>query len=163
MSDVLGLKSELLSIVEKHSRKNEFSKTVSDDYYEPGMMENLDQYYGHYSAEKNTILLRTPSAGLRYDNRTLRLNYVEVVEDVVVARDSSNAFNSNNFEIFSSSNASLGYLPAELCNALAPLVDKGYASILSSKISYIERIRDRSRYAKQGVMFVELQIKLRGI
>lgn len=81
MSDVLGLKSELLSIVEKHSRKNEFSKTVSDDYYEPGMMENLDQYYGHYSAEKNTILLRTPSAGLRYDNRTLRLNYVEVGED----------------------------------------------------------------------------------
>ena len=58
---------------------------------------------------------------------------------------------------------SLGNLPAELCNALAPLYDSGCATILTSTVSYIEKLRERSRYAKQGDMFVELHIKMHGI
>ena len=58
---------------------------------------------------------------------------------------------------------SLGNLPAELCNTLAPLYDAGYADIQSATVSYLEKIKERSRYAKQGILFVELNIRLRGI
>ena len=100
---------------------------------------------------------------MRYDNRTANLEAMAVGDDVSVVRDASNMFNSNYFSVSSVSGASLGYLPAELCNALGPLYDAGCASIISSVITYIEKIGQRSRYAKQGVLFAELIIKLRGI
>lgn len=102
------------------------------------------------------------SEGLRYDNRTRNLEKMSVGDSVDIERDSGNLYNPNNFTI-KDKVYYLGNLPAELCNALAPLYDTGYATVLSSAISYIEKLKDRSRYAKQGVMFVELTIKLRGI
>ena len=109
------------------------------------------------------IFLRVESKGLRYDNQTQNLERVSAGDEVRIVRDNDNPFNSNNFAIKSNKNEALGNLPAELCNALAPLYDAGYATILAATISYIERLKDRSRYAKQGVMFVELNIKMRGI
>lgn len=46
---------------------------------------------------------------------------------------------------------------------ISPLMDLGYLAIKDSHVSYIERIRDRSRYARQGILFIELIISLRGI
>ena len=74
-----------------------------------------------------------------------------------------NTFNENNIMILTEQGESLGSLSAELCNVIAPLVDLGYAAIKSAHVSYIERIRDRSRYAKQGVLFIEVHIALYGI
>ena len=162
MTDIVSLKEDLLSFTESLNQKFELSKTVSEDYYEPGMMENLEQYKGEYDRESNTIILRTEAKGLRYDNRTRNLEKMSVGDSFDIERDSGNLYNQNNFSIKDKS-YSLGNLPAELCNTLAPLYDTGYATILSSTISYIEKLKDRSRYAKQGVMFVELTIKLRGI
>lgn len=162
MTDIVSLKEDLLAFVESLNQKFELSKTVSEDYYEPGMMENLEQYKGEYDREANIIILRTEAKGLRYDNRTRNLEKMSVGDSVDIERDSGNLYNPNNFTI-KDKVYSLGNLPAELCNALAPLYDTGYATVLSSAISYIEKLKDRSRYAKQGVMFVELTIKLRGI
>lgn len=162
MSKLIDAKNELLNFVGQLNYKYELSKTVSDDYYEPGMMENLEQYMGIYDVTNNIIKLRTESKGLRYDNRTQNLEKLTVGDDVQIIREESNTFNSNNFMI-KNKNESLGNLSAELCNALAPLYDAGYAVIQSSKISYLEKIKDRSRYAKQGVLFIELNIKLREI
>ena len=139
------------------------SRDVGPDHYDPGMMENLEQYKGVYDEAIKQVVIRCELKGLRYDNRTANLEAMAVGDDVNVIRDANNMFNSNNFSVTSASGASLGYLPAELCNVLGPLYDAGCASIISSVITYIEKIGQRSRYAKQGILFVELIIKLRGI
>lgn len=162
MIDVINAKQDLLEYIKGLDRKLEFSKIVTDDYFEPGMMENLEQYLGDYNEAENIITLRVDAKGLRYDNRTKNLERISVGCPVQIVRDSENVFNSNNFCI-KNKNDSLGNLPAELCNALAPLFDMGYAVITAASVSYIERLRDRSRYAKQGVLFVEIIIKIRGV
>ena len=162
MTDIVASKKDLLEFVSFLNQKFELSKTVEPDYFEPGMMENLDQYKGEYDESNNMITLRVDAKGLRYDNRTQNVERLSVGEPVDIVRESGNLYNSNNFMI-KNKNYSLGNLPAELCNALAPLYDSGYATVLSAEVSYIEKLRDRSRYAKQGILFVELHIKLRSI
>ena len=162
MTDIVASKKDLLEFVSFLNQKFELSKTVELDYFEPGMMENLDQYKGEYDECNNMITLRVDAKGLRYDNRTQNLERLFVGEPVDIVRESGNLYNSYNFMI-KNKNHSLGNLPAELCNALAPLYDSGYATVLSAEVSYIEKLRDRSRYAKQGILFVELHIKLRSI
>ncbi len=44
---------------------------------------------------------------------------------------------------------------------MAPLLDAGMLVIRSAHVSYLERIRDRSRYARQGVLFIELCMELK--
>ena len=163
MQDLLICKEELIKLAAAYNKKLELSREVGPDHYDPGMMENLEQYKGVYDEAIKQIVIRCELKGLRYDNRTASLEVMAVGDDVSVVRDASNMFNSNNFSVSSVSGASLGYLPAELCNALAPLYDAGCASIISSVITYIEKIGQRSRYAKQGILFLELIIKLRGI
>ena len=160
MTDIVASKKDLLEFVSFLNQKFELSKTVEPDYFEPGMMENLDQYKGEYDESNNMITLRVDAKGLRYDNRTQNLERLSVGEPVDIVRESGNLY--NNFMI-KNKNYSLGNLPAELCNALAPLYDSGYATVLSAEVSYIEKLRDRSRYAKQGVLFIEMCIKLRSI
>ena len=156
-------KTDLLNAVSRLQEKKELAKNIGPDYYDPGNMENLDQYLGEYDEATNTITLRTESKGLRYEERTPRLDYLSVGDSVQLIREPSNPFNENNIMILSEQGESLGSLSAELCNVIAPLMDLGYAAIKSASVSYIERIRDRSRYAKQGVLFVEVHIALYGI
>lgn len=163
MADLFICKEKLLTLVALYNRKYELSKEVGADYYEPGMMENLEQYQGSYDAETGKIEICCESKGMRYENRTVNLERVSVGDSVLIIRDSANTFNSNNFAITSMNHASLGNLSADLCNALGPLYDVGCAEIISSHISYIEKIVQRSRYAKQGVLFVKLVIQLREI
>mgnify|MGYP001048962699 FL=1 len=54
-------------------------------------------------------------------------------------------------------------LSADLCNVISPLLDLGYLTIHDAHITYIERIRERSRYARQGVLFIQFQVQLHGI
>ena len=162
MIDVKNCVENLLEFTEQLNSKYELSKTVDETYFEPGVMENLEQYKGEYNEQENVVTIRVDVKGLRYDNRTQNLERITVGDEVQIIRDEGNMYNSNNFTIFNK-NESLGNLPAELCNVLAPLYDTGYAVILSAKASYVEKIRERSRYAKQGVLFVELNIKLRAV
>ena len=163
MNDLFEEKAELLELVNAYQNKYELSKTIDEDYFEPGMMENLDQYIGVYDESTNTIKVRLDVKGLRYDNRTQRIDDMEISEPVIIERDEANSYNSNNFYVKKENNEDIGNLPAEFCNVLAPLYDMGYARIEKSAVSYIEKLSDRSRYARQGVMFLEIQIKLIGI
>ena len=47
-----------------------------------------------------------------------------------------------------------------LCNVLAPLYDAGIVQVEAVTASYIEQLEERSRYAKQGVLFVRLVLHL---
>ena len=126
-------------------------------------MENLDQYLGVYDEASNTITLRAEAKGLRYEERTPRLDYLSIGDPVRLTREPGNPINENNIMILSEQGESLGNLSSELCNVISPLMDLGYLAIKDSHVSYIERIRDRSRYARQGILFIELIISLRGI
>lgn len=163
MKDIVGSKNDLLEIAQKLEYKNQLSRTVEEDYFEPGMMENLEQYKGIYDESTNTVILRMEAKGLRYDNRTYNLEQVSVGDKIELIREFDNPYNSNNFKINSENGKSLGNCSLEFCNTLAPLYDGGYATILDATVTYIEHLKDRSRYAKQGVLFFEVKIKLRGI
>lgn len=88
---------------------------------------------------------------------------ISVGDPVVVAREESNIYNPNNFMVNTTDGKSLGNMAAELCDVIAPLYDAGYLTIDSSTASYLEKIQDRSRYAKQGILFIKLTLHLRNI
>ncbi len=156
-------KQDLLTEINKLAHKFQLSSEIPDDYFEPGMMENLDQYYGSYDETTNTIILKTEIRGLRYEGRTPRLERLSVGDSVAVVREESNIYNSNNFMVNTTDGKSLGNMPAELCNVIAPLYDMGYLTIDNQAVSYLEKLQDRSRYAKQGVLFIRLMLHLRNI
>lgn len=56
--------------LEKLHQRRELSLTVGPDYFEPGMMEHLDQYDGIYNPETQGFSLRFEVKGTRYDGRT---------------------------------------------------------------------------------------------
>lgn len=163
MLNIVLAKEDLLSAVAQIQEKKDLSEHVGADYYEPGKMENLDQYLGVYDENTNTITLRTEAKGLRYEERTPRLDYLSVGDPVQLEREPTNSFNANNIMILSDSGESLGNLSADLCNVISPLLDLGYLTIHDEHITYIERIRERSRYARQGVLFIQFQIQFHGI
>ena len=156
-------KEELLAEIGKLQEKKDLAAKVGPDYYEPGRMQNLDQYLGEYDQEDGVITIRTESKGLRYEDRTPRLELLSVGDPVSLVREPNNPFNENNIMILTEKGESLGNLSASLCNVIAPLWDLGYLEVAASKVSYLERIRERSRYAKQGVLFVEIVLRFRGI
>ncbi len=160
MIDLEKARAELLLEVEKINQRYELSKTITDSYYEPGLMENLDQYHGEYDFEGKTIHISTMVKGLRFDERTLRLDALSLGDSLCIVREKSNQFNSNNFAVTNIRGESLGSLPKELCNALAPLYDLGYAIIENAKVSYLEKLDERSRYACQGVLFLRFTVRL---
>ncbi len=162
MEELINQKEAFIGVLKGYDRKLEMSGTIGPDYYEPGMMENMDQYYGR-EEEPGIYLVRVDVKGLRYDERSQRLRDCLVNDPVKIERDKENEYNSNNFNVLLDDGFVIGTLPAELCNVIAPLFDAGCLVIESSKISYIEQLMDRSRYAKQGVLFVETKMRIRGI
>lgn len=143
--------------VNKLRNRYELSKIVGDDYFEPGMMEYLDQSYGELSPDGTQLVLRFEARGTRYEGRTERIEDVSVGNPLVLARDKGNAFNHNNFMILDETGRNLGNMPAELCNAIAPLYDRGELVFDECNVSFVEPISKRSRYAKQAVLFVEIK------
>lgn len=150
----------LLEEVNKLHARNELSQTVGADYFEPGMMEYLDQSEGLFNSETGELLLRFEVKGTRYEGRPEQIEKVQLHDDVLVQRDEKNSFNANNFELLTTTSKSLGYIPAELCNVIAPLYDSGELHVIKAHVSYVEPISKRSRHAKQAVLFVELKLRI---
>ena len=149
-------KASLLREAEKLHRRLELAKTVGPDWYEPGMMEYLDQSDGIWDEIAGRLLLRFESRGTRYDGRTELIERLSVGTPIIVRRDPENPYNPNNFVLETENGEDAGNMPAELCNAIAPLYDAGRLSFEHAAVSYAEPISKRSRYAQQGLLFVEL-------
>ncbi len=162
MAGIREYKEAFLERIQEYAHKNELAKTVGPDYYEPGMMENLEQYYSA-EIDPNNYVIRVDVKGLRYELRSQRLTECHVGDSVTIERDYNNEYNSNNYNVKLSDGFHMGMLPANLCNVLAPLYDAGFLIIEEAKICYIEQLLKRSRYAKQGIMFVEMRIRIRGV
>ena len=123
-------------------------------------MEYLDQSEGLFDIETGEVLLRFEVKGTRYEGRTEQIEKVQLYDEVLVRRDENNSYNANNFELLTSTGKSLGNMPAELCNAIAPVYDSGELRLQKAHVSYVEPISKRSRHAKQAVLFVELKLIL---
>ena len=128
--------------------------------FEPGMMERPEQYRGEYDEKTGILTLCFEAKGTRYEGRTERLEYVREDEPLSLRRDMDNAYNPNNYLLDGENEENLSTLPAELCNALAPLYDDGKVQVLSCRVSCLELFTKRSRYAKQAVLFAELKLML---
>lgn len=141
--------------IEKLRARNILSENVGPDYYEPGMMEYLEQSDGMYR-EDGTFFIRFEAKGTRYEGRTEHIENVRIGDDIQIVRDAGNQFNENNFKLMTEQGIDVGNMPAELCNVIAPLYDHGNLVIQKSVVSYVEPITKRNRYAKQAILFVEL-------
>ena len=151
---------KLLKETEKLHERNLLAGTVGPDYFEPGMMEYLDKSDGSYDGETGNLLLRFEARGTRYDGRTEVIENVHVGDPIQIVRDSENPFNHNNFTMVTGKGKNVGHMPAELCNAIAPLYDEGSLEIIHAEASYVEPLSKRNRHAKQAVLFVELTAKV---
>ena len=153
-------KDSLLREVNRLHERQELSKAVGEDYFEPGMMEYLDKSDGMFDPSNNAIMLRFEVMGTRYEGRTELIERVKLGDTVLVERDPENKFNCNNFTFTSSKGRNLGNMPASLCNALAPMYDEGNIKIERAFVSYVEPLSKRNRHAKKSVLFVELHLNL---
>ena len=160
MSSFQEKKERLLTEAAKLHARNEMSKEVGPDFFEPGMMEYLEQSDGLFEDSTGELMLRFESRGTRYDGRTEQIEKVKVGDVIRITRDKENAFNSNNFLLLTEKGKDVGNMPAELCNAVAPLYDDGSLAVESAKASFVEPISARSRHAKQAILFVEAHLKL---
>lgn len=163
MSTFQEQKENLFREIQKLHERNELANHVSLDYYEPGMMEYLEQSEGLYNEVTGDILLRFEARGTRYDGRTEQIEKVKLGAEIQVVREKTNPFNPNNYMLLTKRGRNVGNMPAELCNAIAPLYDEGCLVFEEAKVSFVEPISKRSRYAKQAILFVELKCKLKEI
>ena len=154
-------KDNLLKEVDKLHSRHRLAGTVSPDYFEPGMMEYLEQTDGSYDEITGKLVLHFESKGTRYDGRTERIEKVKLGDEVKVIREEANPYNHNNFLLLTRKNRDIGCMPAELCNVIAPLYDEGSMIFEGAKVSFVEPISIRNRHAKQAVLFVELRAQLK--
>ncbi len=160
MDDFNALLANLLDEAKKLHYKNELSNNTAPDYYEPGMMEYLDKYESVYNETEGTLLLRFESMGTRYEGRTEQIESVKTGDPIKIVRDEDNAYNPNNFVLLTDTNKDVGYMPAGLCNVIAPLFDSGNLIFKKASVSFAEPISVRSRYAKKAVLFIEVECKI---
>lgn len=150
-------KELLIEQIKKLDEKRKLSETVGPDYFEPGKMEYLEEYKGNYDENTGSFLIRFESKGTRYNGRTEQIEKVNSGDPLEIRRDPDNQFNANNFVIYTEKGFDVGNMPAELCNVIAPLYDSEKLVIDRAAVSFADPISKRSRYAKQAVLFVEVE------
>ena len=160
MSEFQECKDKLLEEAKNLHDRYELSKTITPDFFEPGLMEYPEQSEGIWNEETGELLLRFESKGTRYDGRTEQIESIQVGEKIRIQRDPKNEFNGNNFRLFTENGKDVGNMPAVLCNVIAPLYDEGSFVIDGAKVSFVDPISKRNRHAKQAVLFVEMKAKL---
>ena len=151
----------LVEIAKLHSR-HELAQEIGPDFFEPGVMEYPEQFDGNWDEETGEVTLRFEARGTRYSGRTEQIEKVHVGEGIQITRDPENEYNHNNFLLLTEKGKDVGNMPAELCNVVAPLYDDGSLVIEKTTVSYVEPISQRSRHAKQAVLFVEMHARLIG-
>lgn len=150
----------LINELNKLHHRLELSQTVTPEYFEPGMMEYLDKSDGTYDPQTGGIMLRFEAKGTRYDGRTEIIEKMKSGDTITVLRDRENPYNSNNFTMVNGRGSNVGNMPMELCNAIAPLYDNGMLVFENAFASFVDPITQRSRHAKQAMLFVELHCRV---
>ena len=146
----------LLQEAEKLHQRHALAETLGPDHYEPGKMEYLEQSDGLWDRDSGSLTLRFASRGTRYDGRSEMIERLRIGDPITLQRDPQNPYNPNNFVLRTKRGEDVGNMPAELCNAVAPLYDAGALRFDRAAVSFVEPLSKRSRHARQAVLFVEL-------
>lgn len=160
MEDLGIYKKRILEYADMLKQNKKFAIDMPENYFKPGMMEHLERCDGAYNADGSKVVLCFELKGTRYEERTYNIEHVQLGDKVFIEREPDNAYNPNNFIVLNNRQENIGVLPAELCNIMAPLYDAGKLKIVSSSVSYIEHILERSRYATKSVVFCGLKIAI---
>ncbi len=158
---ILERKQALLCEINRLHERHLSAASMTSNYYEPGKMEYPAQSDGSFDSETGEIMLRFESKGTRYEGRTERIETLSKGTPITLVRDPGNAYNHNNYILMTETQQDVGNMPADLCNAVAPLQDEGLLVWKSACVSYVEPISRRSRYAKQAILFVEAHGQLK--
>lgn len=151
-------KEQLLIEIEKLHQIQESAKNSMPDPFEPDTMKNYsEEWDACYEENNGKILMSFEVQGTRYEGRTENIERIELGEAIEIIRDKTNAYNQNNFAIRDERGYDLGNMPAELCNAMAPLYDEGVLKIEKASVSYVEPLSQRRRYAKKAILYVKLE------
>lgn len=78
---------QFLDEVEKLHERNELSKKVESTYFEPGMMEYLEQSEGIYEEGTGNVILRFEVMGTRYDGRTEQIEKLKPGDLIQIVRE----------------------------------------------------------------------------
>lgn len=156
MKKIEDMMAGLIEQIEKLHARHELASQVGPDYFEPGMMEYLGESDAVYDRATGEIELVFEARGTRYEGRSEEIEHVKVGNLIRVIREETNPYNSNNFTLTTKSGRNVGNMPAELCNVIAPLYDRGILLLKGAEVSFVEPITKRSRHAKQAVLFVRL-------
>ncbi len=158
--DVLERENRLLAEFQKLRDINVLSKEKPEDYFDPNLMGYLDQYDFQYDENTKTYIAKFEVMGTRYEQRTDIIENLKLDTNLNVIRDEDNPYNSNNFKFEIEDGRNVGNMPADFCNVIAPLYDENLLNICSCRVCFTDPISKRSRYAKKGVLFVELIFKM---
>lgn len=150
-------KEKLLKEVEALRYRHQLADTVGPDYFEPGMMEHLAQSDGYYDPNTGRLMICFESQGLRYNGRTEQIEKVRLGDEITVVREKENY---DSFLLLTKEGHDVGDMPTALCNAVAPLLDEGSLTIERANVSFVAPISKRSRYARQAVLFVKLEMRI---
>lgn len=150
----------LMEQINKLHARHELHGHTPRDYFEPGMMEYLDKSDGLYDADTGKMILQFESKGTGHEGRTERIEKLAAGDAIRVVRDPDNTYNRFNFRLLTSKGDDVGNMPAELCNAIAPLYDSNELRLENARVSYVEPLSARNRHAKQAMLFVRLEVFL---
>ena len=97
MNTVEEQKNKFYQMLDELHNKNCLSKTVGEDYFEPGKMEYLEQWDASYDKDNGEIMLRFEAKGTRYDGRSEQIEKVKSGDVIQVVREKTNLYNPNNY------------------------------------------------------------------
>ena len=70
-------KDRLLAEAKKLHERNEIAKTITPEFFEPGLMEYPEQSDASYNESTGELIMRFESRGTRYDGRTEQIEKVK--------------------------------------------------------------------------------------
>lgn len=114
-----------------------------------------------YDNRSNSAKLCVQVQGTQYEGRSPRIESIQKGNPLKLRREPDNAFNTNNIAVQNKVGQSLGNLPADLANVLAPLLDRGEAELHNIQASFVEPLSKRSSKAKKALLYVTFTVKLK--
>lgn len=123
------------------------------------VIDDKEQYV--YDDRTSSAKLCVQVQGTQYEGRSPRIESIRKDNPLKLRREPDNPFNANNIAVQNKAGQSLGNLPADLANLLAPLLDSGEAELHNIQASHVEPLSKRSAKAKKALLYVAFTVKLK--
>ena len=130
-------------VVGIHGNFDDAQTGVKNIFRDPEMNRKLKEHGMRFSSANSINIGRLVPQIVYYFyayGQMVAKGRVKAGDVIRITRDSENAFNPNNFLLFTEKGKDVGNMPAELCNAVAPLYDTGNLVIERTSVSFVDTI-----------------------